>query len=133
MILLYIASHCNGNYWRNTMKTSSIYLIALVSALSVTSVCTADAFIESSVISTTKEKIQISTTQSTEAYFFNANWKINNDGQAPAPVNMLNQISANYFDNNWALPRENTQAYPASEVAYAQLNPRRTGDSIPVD
>jgi len=115
------------------MKTSNIYIIALVSALSVTSICTADAFIESSVISTTETKTQVSTTQSAAANFFNANWRINDDGQAPVPVEKLTQISANYLDNNWALPRDNTQAYPASEVTYAQLNPRSSGGSIPVD
>ena len=104
------------------MKTSNAYIIALVSGLSVTSICITDALAQSSVISTTEAKTQVSATRSAAAHFFDANWKINDKGQAPVRVDKVTEISANYFDNNWALPSDKNLAYPPREVTYAQLN-----------
>lgn len=115
------------------MKTSSACIAALVSALSVTSICTADAFTEGRVTPTTEAKTQVSTAQSAVVNFLVANWRINDDGQGPVPVDMLTQNSANYFDNNWALPRDSIRAYPTSEVTYARLNQHGSVDSKPID
>jgi len=96
--------------------------IELVSGLSVTSICTEDALTQSSVISATEAKTQVLATQPAAANFFDANWKINDKGQAQVPVDKVTEISANYFDNNWALPHDNNLAYPPREVTFAQLS-----------
>ena len=87
------------------MKTSSLYIIAIVSSLSVTSICTADALLEDSAISAAESETQASTAQFAATSFFEANWKINGNRQTRVQVDVVTENAANYLDNNWTLPR----------------------------